>query len=545
MKKLTMMLALLLCALLTFPCAIAEKAYVPGAAINQMVNDAWNSGAMIRGDAKLRLDIDGAALGLSSDEQQILDMLSPLLDSATLRLGAGKIEDGLRLELGAELAHAQGGSPVSVSAAANVDLYGISLESDLIAGQRVTAKWETLLAMAGMNDSDIEMLMLLRDLDWASILPEFIGMAEEYVTMALDTLAPYGDTAYSWLMALPFELQKHVVAHGYPAAAQVATVTINEKDVGVLITQLANQLKADTDLCAILDMLIQEGYTGAGEAPTTAQVCDELIAEAAQFTNTTDPLLLKIAVDEHLTPLYVQLIGTEDGVMEAYTDVVARKNTAGNYDYAFHFANRIRNGVATDSVTISGEIGEDVLTVHCEVYEYGEQVMGLEYALNSKAAEGFQPGLTISQNMNMVVEDSSETVQMVMNGNTDCTMMSDGGEVIDSTMTMDVYVGSESMTVTGLDTISLFPAEDGFTGVYGTNMSMPAAGIHAYGMDVMLSTGRYDPATTAALSEISLETSSSEDMEALLNVITNMGQLKLIAAIQALPTELLNMLISM
>ena len=74
---------------------------------------------------------------------------------------------------------------------------------------------------------------------------------------------------------------------------------------------------------------------------------------------------------------------------------------------------------------------------------------------------------------------------------------------------------------------------------------MPQMGINAIGMDVYLADKDYDPATTAALAETALETSSRETIDALLNTVMVNGQYKLIAAMQALPTEVLSILMNM
>ena len=113
MKKCTMFVALLLCALMLAPFAAAEEAYVPGQTAASLIADAWENGKIIHGDLKLRLDADASAFGLTEEEQAIYDALLPLLDSVCVGFGAGKTEGGIRIEADAALAHAQGGEPVS------------------------------------------------------------------------------------------------------------------------------------------------------------------------------------------------------------------------------------------------------------------------------------------------------------------------------------------------------------------------------------------------------------------------------------------------
>ena len=94
MKKWTMLVALLLCALMLTPFAAAEEAYVPGTTAAGLIADAWENGQIIHGDLKLRFDADTAAFGLTEEDQAMLDTVLPLLDSVTVGLGAGKTEDG-------------------------------------------------------------------------------------------------------------------------------------------------------------------------------------------------------------------------------------------------------------------------------------------------------------------------------------------------------------------------------------------------------------------------------------------------------------------
>ena len=111
MKKWTALISLLL-ALLILPCALAEDAYVPGEVAKQLVADAFASGKIIKGDVKLRLDADPAALGLDEEDAAIYNAIVPLLDSVSVGLGLGKTEGGIRVEADAYLAHAQGGEHI-------------------------------------------------------------------------------------------------------------------------------------------------------------------------------------------------------------------------------------------------------------------------------------------------------------------------------------------------------------------------------------------------------------------------------------------------
>lgn len=544
MKKWTALISLLL-ALLILPCALAENAYVPGEVAKQLVADAFAGGKIIKGDVKLRLDADPAALGLDEEDAAIYNAIVPLLDSASVGLGLGKTEGGIRVEADAYLAHAQGGDPVTVNAAANLDLYGISLESDLIPGQKVTSKWETLLAMAGMNDSDISMLLMIRDMDWETMLPQAIAMAESYVQMGLQYSQPYADIIVSWAAALPMTLEAGPAPAGCPEGAAVSSITVTEKDIMNLAAALAEHLKNDAVVAGFANLLIQEAYTGEGNPPTVAQLCDEIIAKASAATNTDDHVKLTWGVGETGMPVYgaVQLVAANSGVITLSLSCVP--NAANNNDYAFAFDIVNPDNTPYVSMRCAGEAGNGLFTAHAEMTEEGTQIMGMEYALTTTTIKNVLPVQKLEQKISMVVDDGETSVQMIGSTTASASKSIDGGETIDESTNMDMYVDGVQVTTTALETLAIYPDTEGFTGTYSTMQTMPQMGINAIGMDVYLADKDYDPATTAALAETALETSSRETIDALLNTVMVNGQNKLIAAMQALPTEVLSILMNM
>ena len=545
MKKWTaLFLSLVLCMLTLAPLAAAEDAYVPGAIANQLIADSFNAGQIITGHMKLRLDADAAAFGLEGEDAEIYNVLLPVLDDVTIGLGAGKTDGGIRIEADAELANAQGGNPVTVSAAANLDLYGISLESDLIPGQRVTSKWETLLAMAGMNDSDISTLVMLRDMDWEAMLPQVISMVESYVQMGLQYAQPYGEIVLGWAAALPMTLEEGPAPEGCPQGAALSSVTVTEQDLMNLAAALAKYLKSDTVVAGFANLLIQEAYTGEGNPPTVSQLCDEVIAAAASVTNTEDYVKLTLGMGETGMPVYgsVQLVAAGSGVIRLALSCVP--NAANNNDYAFAFDIVNPDNTPYISMHCAGEIGADMFTANAELLEEGAQIMGLAYSVIPSAIEGTLPGQKIDQTISMVVDDGITSMQMVASGTSTLSMTIDGGETIDETMNMDMYVDGVQVTTTSLETLAIYPDTEGFVGTYSNLQSMPQMGINALGVDVYLGDHPYDPAATAALAETAFETSSKSDIDALITTVMQNGQFKLISAMQALPTEVLSLLMN-
>lgn len=539
MKK-WIILSLLLCALMSMSFAAAEEAYVPGQTAAGLIADAWENGQIIHGDLKLRFDADAAAFGLTEEEQAIFDTVLPLLDSVTVGLGAGKTEDGIHIEAGAELANAQGGDPVSVNVAANLDLYGVSVESDLLPGERVTAKWETLLAMAGVSDGDISMLLMLRDTDWETMLPQIIATAETYMQMGLAYAQPYADTIVGWAASLPMTLDAPPAPQGYPEAASRSAITVTEKDLMALAAALAEQLKNDQVVFNLCAGLLEE--FGEGTAKDLAELCDEIIEEAAACTNTDDALTLHFGTDETGAPVYAVAELVVDTKVQVRAGISAEMNAENQVEYAYKLLVYDETGDVSDSMLFTAAQTESGMTFSSEISAEGEQVLGMVYDWKPAAIEGTLPGLKAEHNISMVAYDGSSTVQLVGSGTESATLTIDGGEVIDHTGSLVLYVDGEQITTTALETLALYPDTEGFTGSYSVMQSMPSYGLNAAGFDVYLRDKAYDPAATAALRETALETSSREDIDSLLNAVMQNGQQKLLAAMQVLPAEVLSLL---
>ena len=538
MKKLSTLLVLLLCMALALPCA--AEAYVPGAVTRQLLADVWNSGQMIRGDMKLRFAMDGTALGFAEEDQQTLDMIFSLLDSVTLGAAAGKTEDGVRIELDAALKNANDGEDVTVDAAANLSLEGISLESSLLDGQKVTAKWETLLAMAGLDDGSITMLMALRDTDWETTLPQLMITAQQYAMLATQYAAPYMETLSAWAATLATETLENVAEEGYPTAARVTNIYLTEADVGSLVTMLAGQLKEDASLCALADMLLVQ----SGETMTTAQLCDALIEEAAAMTDTENPVMFTLATDENGVPLYGQFFAYAEEGSGFFTEIVAAPDETGALQYTLNVMTLDAQSAIEDAFSVSGAVSQYDFSTLMQIYAYGEPVMGCEYIVSAEqvtTADG-QPGLDAELSMAMNMEDDGKSVQMVASSQMKYALTPDGGEVFDTTMNMDMYAEDQAVNLLAVGGMSLFPAEGGLSGAYGVTESAPALGLDSLGMDVLLSSHPYDAAATAALSEFALDSATGEDMDTLTETLVTAAQLKLMEFMQALPADVLNAL---
>ena len=534
MKKLTTLLAVLLCIALALPCS-AQAAYTPGETTKKIFADVWNSGKMIQTDLKLNMELDAAALGVAEDEKAMFDAVVDLLEQVRLSAAAGKLSEGVRLEMAAALGEA------SVYAAANLEKTGITLESDLIEGQKVTVKWETLLAMAGLTDGDIAMVMSMRDVDWNETMAQLLVAAEEYIALGAALAAPYAETVSAWTETLYAEVYENVPAtEGYPAVAQQLDIYITEADLGVLLASLAAQLKEDANLAPMLDMLLAE----SGEDVTTAALCEEMTAAAAQMTDTETPLLLTLAMDEAGNLLFVQLFILGADGTSMFAEVIAVADDQGGMDYALNLMTLSAESELMDAFCLSGGFGNGDLYALLQLYAGGTPFLGWEYSVdteNVKTAEGLD-GANATFSMSMNADDGGDSVQMVSSGTVNSYLTADGGEVTDTTTHMDMYVNGQTVTAIATGGMSLFPTENGLSGSYGVSESVPAMGITSAGADIVFSTKDYDAAATAALSEFALDTATSENIDELTETLLINAQIKLLQLMEALPEDVANAL---
>ena len=276
MKKLTALLALALCLALSLP-ALAQD-YTPGAMLSQLIGEALLSGKMVGGDMVITLDMDEQMFASDAEEQKIITMVEDVLAHTQLAAAIGMPADAPRLELGA--AYTTDAGSVSVKAAAEATLDGLSVESDLIPGEKVTMKWETLLELAGMSRSDIEMIMSLKDVDIEAVAAEMMTQIEPIAAEILPALAPYGETIVSYISSLPMQTEENIAAtEDRPAAALRTSITVTEKNVGELISKLADQLEQDAVLSPYIDMILT---AAAEEDPSMIRSAKELCTQDLQ-----------------------------------------------------------------------------------------------------------------------------------------------------------------------------------------------------------------------------------------------------------------------
>ena len=165
MKKSVFFLTLLLCLSLIFPGAHAEDTYVPGERMRSLVSSALEAGQLVGGEAHFSLTLPDSMLPDDEEGRAQFDALAEVIQGVSLAGGMGRLDDGYRVELGGAYT-APSGDNVYITGAANLTADGLSLESNLIEGERLSIRWETLLEMLGLSENEIDALLSLPTTDW-------------------------------------------------------------------------------------------------------------------------------------------------------------------------------------------------------------------------------------------------------------------------------------------------------------------------------------------------------------------------------------------
>lgn len=393
------------------------------------------------------------------------------------------------------------------------------------------------------------MVLGMLDADWETLLTDLIEQAQPYAAIAMQILAPYGETVAAWAQTLTIEQMADVEAtEDYPYCATLVNVYITEKDLGVLIKSLADQLAQDQTLCSLIDGLVaqltDEPYPG------TAALCAQLSEASASLTDEEFPLIFSLAMDEEGTPLYAELCNIESDGNEQYAGLFFYPDAADPalYNYELSVMSIGLDGNAVDGFTIYGTWKGDEadplyfdLTADMVVVANRAYIMGFSYAMNTAGAttaEGL-PGMVSNAEMSMSVEDGDDSVSMVMNLQSASGLTSRGGEQSDVQETVDLYIGDESFSVNALGTMIVEPGEGGLTGSYSILESMPDMGIDRYGIQMILASADYVP---AALTEIAMETASEATMNAVSEDVSAAAMQLLEQLSKALPADALELI---
>lgn len=543
MKRIPLLLVLLL--MLVLPAALAEEStpYVPGDCTKNLVLDAFDRGDMLTLDMAFDLALSENAEAIFGEDAALLSACAELLEHAQLSVGAGKIEDGLRVTLAGD--YTVDARSASLNAALDLTAEGVLLTGSFLPGECLTAKWETLLSLAGATEEDIASIMSLRDADAKALLAELIAQVQPMLDMAAQIAAPYGETIMAHIAALPMVVNENVPAeYGYPAAAAEVQIQITAKAVGDLIVALCEQLKQDATLCAMIDMLLAESGT---PDMNTVQLCDAMIAAAKDdLTDETMPLNLFIGMDAAGNLLYLNIIDeNDDGTYFTINYIAGQLEETGasliNLDIlTLTGEQEIIDGVSL--VTAYGADGENPNIMSTEVrlggYAAGEEILSFTLYLDNAAAdyEG-QSGYAGMLTMALAALDGEAVAGMNMDASIASFPAADGGEEISVSGSMTVSAEAEEIPMT-FETAVKTAASEGSPAIVMTEaIKAPELGVAEWCETYTLHIAAQEP--DAALTATALETASPEALEAMAGRATTSLEQTLTTLFELLPPELL------
>ena len=559
MKKTNFLFTLFLCLTLLVSFASAETAaYVPGETTDALFADALDAGLMVGGEAQLTLKANPAMFDDDADLSRI-DALADVLNDVRLTGGLGKIEDGYRLELAGSYAP-ENCTPVDVNLALNLTIDGISIESNLLKGERVTAKWETLLALCGADDTMIAQFSALKEMDWDTALSELAEAVGAYASLAATLAEPYLDTFGEFIATLNINVTNDVAANGdFPAVDHELTIECSMADIARLMDALADQLEKDDDIAPYLEALLSSSfvdftfYVGDEVVPvsTVPELCDFLRGSAKQLAQTDLTIYYWIGYcDDDTMPFYV--IGQmENGVCQF---ILTPDETGNGTDCYVYFGTLDDAGNDLEYIafeTVFAQDPEDKSVCDLSLDFFGESVeTGLGFSFTYALSSTKSPNADAYQfviNTDFIGHDASNTeFRYTQSGNCVQSLTPTGGEQATYSMVTSSLGDSNDLTINLSVSSVIEPADPGVVGHYQYNMTEdgPNALWSLMDIDIDVFSWAYDPASTAALTETALETVTNEEMDALVTRLSTAAQQKFAGVLAILPPEVMQIIMS-
>lgn len=559
MKKTNFLFTLFLCLTLLVSFASAETAaYVPGETTSALFADAFDAGLMVGGEAQLTLKANPAMFDDDADLSQI-DALTDVLNDVRLTGGLGKIEDGYRLELVGSYAP-ENCTPVDVNLALNMTIDGISIESNLLKGERVTAKWETLLALCGADDTMIAQFSALKEMDWDTALSELAETVGAYASLAATLAEPYLNTFGEFIASLNINVTDDVAANGdLPAVDHELTIECSMADIARLMDALADQLEKDDDIAPYLEALLSSSfvdftfYVGDEVVPvsTVPELCDFLRGSANQLAQTDLTIYYWIGYcDDDTMPLYV-ICQMENDVCQF---ILTPDETGNGTDCYVYFGTLDDAGNDLEYIafeTVFAQDPEDKSVCDLSLDFFGESVeTGLGFSFTYALSSTKSPNADAYQfviNTDFIGHDASNTeFRYTQSGNCVQSLTPTGGEQATYSMVTSSLGDSNDLTINLSVSSVIEPADPGVVGHYQYNMTEdgPDALWSLMDIDIDVFSWAYDPASTAALTETALETATNDEMDALVTRLSTAAQQKLAGVLAILPPEVMQIIMS-
>ncbi|MBR5224398.1 MAG: hypothetical protein IKV90_01895 [Clostridia bacterium] len=559
MKNLMKILALVLCMMFVFPSALAqEAAYKIGQPTNEAFLNAFASGKLVTAKINLDLDMNGEALGMTAEEAQELETVLAALKQADLTVGAGLTDQGVRFALEAALTDAQGGNPVSVNALADLTLDGVAVESDVIPGKRLTANWETILALCGVPQEEIDMLMSIKALDPEEVLELLeeaietaIAELEPMIEMAAQLAMPYAETVIEFAQTLPVEIRENLSEEGYPPTAAEISVTVTAKDAGTLIAKLCDQLDADATLKVMLNALLEQADAGV----TVEEIIAEASAAAAQMTDTESPVILYLGMNEDGVPMYAEVCIVDGATQESiYGGLFLYQDADGVWNFeviggTYDAEDNPKEVAYLTAAYLGDSADQNVYAAAVEAAAYAGEtpLMQVTYAVESARAQDSElAAYDMQAEVRVYVEDGAEGVGVVAKSAVHQELTAAGGEKAIGSSMNEIYVGEQMTSETSsFEQIVEPTADGGVTGYTKVTQSMNASGIDNLTMNVAYASEAIDMAASQALEQVALETATENEMnELLMQAMSVLTEQKLPVVMNNLPAEVTEMILS-
>ena len=556
MKKSVFFLTLLLCLSLIFPGAHAEDTYVPGERMRSLVSSALEAGQLVGGEAHFSLTLPDSMLPDDEEGRAQFDALAEVIQGVSLAGGMGRLDDGYRVELGGAYT-APSGDNVYVTGAANLTADGLSLESNLIEGERLSIRWETLLEMLGLSENEIDALLSLPTTDWDSALNELndeLAQAAETFGKLAD---PYLVTLADFAATLNIQQRRDVEAeNGYPAVENEISITCTAEELSRLLHSLADQVEKDTALRPYLEQLIQncdltvtDGDSETTHVMSVSEFCDETRQFADVLAETDGSLGILLGYDDDDLPFYLTLALSDGETLDALAFQMLPGETEDTCVFtlrALESDGDSANTLLDTALTLT--LDPDDKQVYAAELNVQSEDFTLYFAMDSSAVttEDSLPGYRLSLSMNSATAVDSGTALTVYTGDGLHALTAAGGEQTTYAANIDIYADTTDSLLGSAKIesgLSLEPDENSLVGRFYLDEAFTADdGTLSFGTDVALSSWNYDAAETDALRETMFETATGEELAALQNRFAQSAQQKLFALLSLVPQEVLQML---
>ena len=556
MKKSVFFLTLLLCLSLILPGAHAEDTYVPGERMRSLVSSALEAGQLVGGEAHFSLTLPDSMLPDDEEGRAQFDALAEVIQGVSLAGGMGRLDDGYRVELGGAYT-APSGDNVYVTGAANLTADGLSLESNLIEGERLSIRWETLLEMLGLSENEIDALLSLPTTDWDSALNELndeLAQAAETFGKLAD---PYLVTLADFAATLNIQQRRNVEAeNGYPAVENEISITCTAEELSRLLHSLADQVEKDTALRPYLEQLIQncdltvtDGDSETTHVMSVSEFCDETRQFADVLAETDGSLGILLGYNDDGLPFYLTLAVSDGETLDALAFQMLPGETEDTCVFtlrALESDGDSANTLLDTALTLT--LDPDDKQVYAAELNVQSEDFTRCFAMDSSAVttEDSLPGYRLSLSMNSATAVDSGTALTVYTGDGLCALTAAGGEQTTYAANIDIYADTTDSLLGSAKIesgLSLEPDENSLVGRFYLDEAFTADdGTLSFGTDVALSSWNYDAAETDALRETMFETATGEELAALQNRFAQSAQQKLFALLSLVPQEVLQML---